>query len=798
MAASRQHRRTRFSVAAKVAVAYAVFGAVWIYASDELLRQVSPLLGDGVDPQTYKGWLFIAVSSGLLFLLLRGGLQPGASEGGGAAPTRERPVLYVPLLIFALLASAIAATGYLLYHHETTSLREATNASLKVAVESKAEEVLGWFEGNRADLRLFARGSLFANEVPRWQAEGAPFDGRRIRLLRRMETIRAHLELASVALFDPEGRPLLLTGLKSDDLSDEPELARRAMAAGSSVVSDIHILPKAENSPILVDMAAPLIDEGSSDRGVHDHSGVLLFRIDVAKSLFPLLLRWPAASTTGEFLLVRKDGDDVLYMNELRHRPGTAMRLRMPLYPDLLCAAALRGESNVVCADDYRGVQVLSVSRRIPGTDWLLIAKVDSEEVYGPIRRVARLIGVVVSLFIAAAGMGVLLWWRQQQAQFQAQQLRLQMEREALVRHFDFLARYANDIILMIDDQGRIVEANARAEREYGYPRDQLLGLDVAAVGEASGTGVDLLRPHGQSGDGVVYEARHRRQDGSLFPVEVSSRIIEVGGRRFRHDIIRDIGERVAAELKTRELLDQLRRINTANILGEMISVLTHELRQPLTAALNYINASRRWSGAEAGRAAHYETMSGKAADQIRRADELVRRLRGFIQKRDAEFTAVDIVSLIEQTMDLALLDGVATGLTSRFDCAPALPQVHIDAVQIQQVLLNLLRNAVDALVDVPHPDIVIEAHATGPDYVEVAVRDNGAGLPAQVAEQVFQPFVSSKPGGIGMGLSICHGIIQAHGGRLWWEQNPAGGTVFRFTLPVARALSRTTDGAVA
>ncbi len=807
MAASDSRRKFRLSFAARTCLAYAAFAGLWIFVSDTLLQKLPPLLAFGLSLHTIKGWAFVAGTSGLLFLLLNEkanrretplATQPSPDDmADGARRASLWPQASTPLLIFFLLATAIALTGYLLYRHETAVLQANTDANLRMAVQRKADEVANWVDQNRNALELIARGSFFAHEVSSWIDEGQDSDDARGRqLLARLDSAREVLGLAAASLLDAHGRPLLASGSHTGDHPEEHELAANVAWTGTAVVSDLHRITGPTGAIIAVDMAAPVMpskgsdafdDPGTAPHGI-DTRAALLFRIDAARSLFPMLLRWPTPSATGEFVLVRRDGNDVLYMNELRNRPGVAMQLRLPLRDDLLCAAVLRDASGIVSATDYRGVEVLSASRPFPGTSWQLIAKVDAAEVYGPIRRISVLIGIVVGLFITLAGIGVLLWWRQQQAQFQARQLRDRVEREVLVRHFEFMSRYANDIILMIDEHGRIVEANARAERAYGYPRDQLLSMDVGTVGEARGTGIDLLRTGDQTGDGVIYDAWHRRQDGSRFPVEVSSRIIEHDGRQFRHDIIRDITERVAAETKTRELLDQLRRISTANILGEMISVLTHELKQPLTAALNYINAARRWSGDESERAGRHEAMLGKASEQIRRADQFVRKLREFMQKRDAEFTDVAIVPLIEQTIDLSLLDGVRIGVASRFEHDPDLPLVTIDVVQIQQVLINLLRNAVEAMADVDAPFIIIEARVVPGDQIEVSVKDNGPGLSPEVAAEIFQPFVSTKPGGIGMGLSVCSGIVQAHGGRLWWEVDPASGwTAFRFTLPASR-----------
>jgi two-component system sensor kinase FixL len=219
--------------------------------------------------------------------------------------------------------------------------------------------------------------------------------------------------------------------------------------------------------------------------------------------------------------------------------------------------------------------------------------------------------------------------------------------------------------------------------------------------------------------------------------------------------------------------------------LGQMASTLAHEVNQPLTALTSYVLAGRRLL--KAGEAAKADDAFEKAAAQITRTSEVIKRLRHFARHSPYECRMEDIRQIVEETADFAMIgrEGRATRLT--IECAPDTPVVLIDKVQIQQVLLNLIRNAVEAMQASQRRELVIRI---GPldGMVEVIVMDRGPGLPAAIRAKLFQPFVTTKSAGMGVGLSICRSIIEAHGGRIWVTDHASGGTAFHFTLPMGVA----------
>ncbi|MBK8906545.1 MAG: PAS domain S-box protein [Rhodospirillales bacterium] len=247
-----------------------------------------------------------------------------------------------------------------------------------------------------------------------------------------------------------------------------------------------------------------------------------------------------------------------------------------------------------------------------------------------------------------------------------------------------------------------------------------------------------------------------------------------------------DMSQRTAAEQKVQDLRDQLLRVTRLSELGQMVSALAHEVNQPLAAVMNYVQAGRRLLQTRPDETReHVLALMDKAVGQVERASAIIRGLRNFAAKSNTRRHPEEIDAVVEEASRLALIGASALGVRStlRLEAGPLL--VVMDKVQVQQVILNLIRNAVEAMAEVRRRDLVIESVCVG-DMVEVAVHDSGPGFANSVTERLFEPFVTTKPDGIGIGLPLSQTIIDAHGGRLRVERNALGGATLRFTLPLA------------
>jgi len=270
----------------------------------------------------------------------------------------------------------------------------------------------------------------------------------------------------------------------------------------------------------------------------------------------------------------------------------------------------------------------------------------------------------------------------------------------------------------------------------------------------------------------------------------------QVNGRRVFTGFIRDLTERQLTENRMQELQSELLHVSRLSDVGQMASALAHELNQPLAAIVNYVQATRRMLQASGTPPAPriLETMD-KAVAQAARAGDIIQHLRGFIRKGETERSLEDLSKMVEEATALGLVGAKESGIKVQIDLSPDALPVFIDKVQIQQVVFNLIRNSVEALPESDVRELRVTTRLVACGMALAAVSDSGPGLAPNVAEQLFQPFVTTKEKGMGLGLSICRSIIEAHGGRLWATPNPARGVTFQFSIPMADGDDAETPG---
>jgi two-component system sensor kinase FixL len=345
------------------------------------------------------------------------------------------------------------------------------------------------------------------------------------------------------------------------------------------------------------------------------------------------------------------------------------------------------------------------------------------------------------------------------------------------------------DAMIVIDTKGIIQSFSATAEKLFGYAANEAIGRNVSMLMPAPYRGQHdgFLSRYLATGErriiGIGRLVVGQRRDGSTFPMELAVGEMRLGERRFFTGFVRDITERAETQQRLQDLQSELIFMSRFTALGEMASTLAHELNQPLTAATSYLNGARRLL--DGGDSTKIPVASGaidSAADQMLRAGQIIKRLREFVARGESERQPEDLRKLIEEASALALVGVKQTGTRVSFDFAAA-GMVMVDRIQIQQVLLNLMRNAIEAMQGMARREMVVSTRSFRPDIVEVAVADTGSGIAPEVAAKLFQPFVTTKSQGMGVGLSISRTIVEAHGGKLWAEPNPSGGTIFRMTL---------------
>jgi two-component system sensor kinase FixL len=346
------------------------------------------------------------------------------------------------------------------------------------------------------------------------------------------------------------------------------------------------------------------------------------------------------------------------------------------------------------------------------------------------------------------------------------------------------------EAMIVMDEAGIIQLFSVTAEGLFGYTAAEAVGQTACRLMRADKVGgcaqpigqfLETQDPRsltsGRFGLGV-------KKDGSTFPMQLVIGEARSGERHFFTAFVLDLTTQQKTQKELQELQVNLMQMSRLTALGEMASTLAHELNQPLTAIANYLQGSRMLlaSGREGVLPAVREAVN-QAVEQALRAGKVIRSLRDFLARGETQHKDESLPRIIEEASALALLGVWEDGVAVALDLAPDADRVSCNKVQIQQVLLNLIRNAMEAMHQAPVRRLLLASRRVGPDLVELSVHDTGHGISPEIREKLFQPFVTTKARGMGVGLSISRTIVEAHGGRLWVEPGPDGGSVFRLTL---------------
>jgi two-component system sensor kinase FixL len=399
-----------------------------------------------------------------------------------------------------------------------------------------------------------------------------------------------------------------------------------------------------------------------------------------------------------------------------------------------------------------------------------------------------------ISLFLLVGA--IIAWLGNLLAQSRANAHARQRELQAREAHVKSILDTVPDATVAIDLKGTITSFNRAAVRQFGYSPDEVIGKNVNTLmpepyrGQHDGYIGNYLRTGERRIIGKDRVVVGRRKDGSTFPMTLVVGETRAQGEVFFTGFIRDLTERQerAAELEAAQ--SELARLARLNELGEMASTLAHELNQPLSSIANYVQGcilmlEKHDPAAEA----KMQTALAEVAKQSLRAGDIIRHLREFVTRGDTEKEIEDIKRLVEEAAGLALMGSRELGVRTNFQFNGDEALVLVDRIQVQQVLTNLMRNAVEAMRDAPRKELsVVTGEAGG--HVTVSIADTGTGIPADISDNLFQPFVTSKPTGMGIGLSISRRIIGAHGGEIAAASNASGGATFTFTLPIYRETS--------
>ncbi len=353
---------------------------------------------------------------------------------------------------------------------------------------------------------------------------------------------------------------------------------------------------------------------------------------------------------------------------------------------------------------------------------------------------------------------------------------------------------HAGDALFVQDlEQGTIVDVNRSACESLGYTRQELIGKTPLAFHlDWDQTEIEATAERAAAGESAFDRHWHRRKDGSTFPVEVHNSLVSYGGRRFLLKVARDISDRVRAEEqreKLRQLEADLAHINRVSMMGELTASIAHEVNQPLAGVVSNASASLRWLAGDSPNLEEAREAARRIVRDGKRAGEVITRIRALTKKASTPREKLDLNETLRQVLALVGDEAKRKSVNIRTQFANDLFPVSGDQVQLQQVVLNLAMNAIEAMSSIGERprELVIGTKNIDADQVQVTVEDSGIGIDPLMLDKIFDSFYTTKPGGMGMGLSISRSILQAHGGRLWATAKDGKGTIFYLTLPKHR-----------
>ena len=474
--------------------------------------------------------------------------------------TQEKnpPVLWPLVLLFFIITLSSIVIGFVYYSYQKKTLLTEKQQELSAISYLKIRQITQWRLERIGDGKFLGDNLLLVKSFSEF-LQNPLKQSLRNEIQQSLKSLTETYDYKSVLLVDTAGNTRVAFPNQDTLIGDHLRpLLPGIIKQREIVLTDLH---KANLARFVhLDLIVPLIDRSKNDTLV---LGLLALRIDPQQVLYPLLQSWPTPSKSAETLLIRRDGDEIVYLNELRHLKNTALILKKPASLENLPASmAVKGIIGTVEGMDYRNVKVVAAMNKIPGTPWYMVAKMDRDEVLSSLNSQIRMIVIILILIILTSGSFLGFLIRNQRVIYYRERYENEVDRLALIKHFDYILKFANDFILLVDKDLNIVEANDRALEFYQYTRDEFIGMNVEKIrapetlSQLPGI-VNII----DIKESATFETIHKRKDNSTFPIELSIRVVQIEGSKYYQSIGRDITQRKNAENTLRVSEDRFRKI---------------------------------------------------------------------------------------------------------------------------------------------------------------------------------------------------------------------------------------------
>lgn len=681
----------------------------------------------------------------------------------------DRRGLYQFAWIFLLLAAGIVVSGYLYYQSYQHRIRKEAESQLAAIVKLKVGELDRWRKDRLEHGVIISRVETLSILVRRAFGEGADPEARR-QLHGWLVNYSDSFHYDQIRLLDIDGTTLMSLPAGRPPASVAVR-KRIPEVVQSKQVTMVDFYRHDHDKRVYLTLLIPIRSDLDENRII----GVLALRMDPEKYIYPLVSFWPTATRTAETLLVRREGNEALFLNELKFSKNSALNLRASLEKvNQPAVKAVLGATGVVEGADYRGVPVVAYLQDVPGSPWYLVARMDAEEVYAPLKeRLRWMVGAsTLLLFSAAAGLGVL--WRQQRVQFYRTRYRIERERAWLQ---GVIARSLNEIYVFDPQSLRFTFVNDGALLNIGYNLEEMKCLTAFDIKqeyteESFRAAVQPLLDGEQ--ERLVYETKHRRKDGSTYPVEVYLQLVDTADGAVFLAVVNDITVRKQAD-------DEIRQKNAE--LERFTYTVSHDLKSPLITIKSFSGSIKRdLASGRCDRVDKDLERIGTAADKMAALlDDLLELSRVGRVVNTAEPVAMAVI--VDEV--LTQLTGLLNANHVKVTVQPELPTVLCDRQRMSEVVQNLLENAVKYMGEEPQPRILFGMREECGKNI-FFVQDNGSGIDVKYHKNIFGLFnkLDTKSDGTGIGLALVKRIIEVHGGEVWVESEGCGrGSTFCFYL---------------